>query len=88
MPRRVLEGSVVSDKGDKTVVVRIERRYMHPVYKKIITRSARYMAHDDLNSHKIGDLVSIRECRPLSKKKRWEVIEKDSAKATEMDGKS
>lgn len=88
MPRRVLEGSVVSDKGDKTVVVRIERRYIHPVYKKIITRSTRYMAHDVLNRYKIGDLVSIRECRPISKKKRWEVIGKDSVNATEMDGKS
>lgn len=74
MPRRVLEGSVVSDKGDKTVVVRIERRYMHPAYKKIITRSARYMAHDDKNQCKVGDLVAIRECRPISKKKRWEIV--------------
>ncbi len=88
MPRRVLEGSVVSDKGDKTVVVRIERRYMHPVYKKIITRSARYMAHDDANQFKVGDQISIRECRPLSKRKRWEVIVESNSSATQMGKKS
>jgi small subunit ribosomal protein S17 len=74
MPRRVLQGMVVSDKGDKTVTVLVERRVMHPVYKKFIKRSKRYHAHDENNSHKQGDVVRIRECRPISKTKCWEVI--------------
>lgn len=74
MPRRILEGKVVSDKGDKTVVIRVERRFMHPVYKKFITRSKKYAAHDEANAFKEGDLVSIQECRPISKRKRWEVL--------------
>jgi small subunit ribosomal protein S17 len=74
MPKRILTGTVVSDKMDKTVVVRVERRVMHPVYKKFIRRSKKYAAHDEANSHKIGDTVRIRECRPLSKTKKWEVI--------------
>ena len=79
MPRRVLRGTVVSDKGDKSVTVLVERRVMHPVYKKIIKRSKRYRAHDEANACKAGDIVSIRECRPISKTKTWEVI--DSAVA-------
>ena len=74
MPRRVLSGVVVSDKMDKTVVVRVERRFAHPMYKKIIRRSKKYAAHDETNKHKIGDMVTIRECRPISKNKCWEVI--------------
>ncbi|MBM3581841.1 MAG: 30S ribosomal protein S17 [Alphaproteobacteria bacterium] len=74
MPRRVLSGVVVSDKMDKTVVVRVERRFTHPMYKKIIRRSKKYAAHDETNKHKIGDVVTIRECRPISKNKCWEVI--------------
>ena len=74
MPRRVLQGVVVSDKGDKTVTVLVERRVMHPVYKKFIKRSKRYHAHDEGNVHKEGDVVRIRECRPISKSKTWEVI--------------
>lgn len=74
MPRRVLEGLVVSNKGDKTVVVRVERRFMHPVYKKFITRSSRYMAHDPENHFKVGEIVAIQECRPISKHKKWEVV--------------
>ena len=74
MPRRVLQGTVVSDKGDKTVIVKVERRFMHPLYKKYIRRSKRYAAHDENNSQKIGDSVRIRECRPISKSKRWEVL--------------
>ena len=74
MPRRVLQGTVVSDKTDKTVTVLVERRVMHPVYKKIIKRSKRYHAHDAENSFKTGDAVRIRECRPLSKTKTWEVL--------------
>jgi small subunit ribosomal protein S17 len=74
MPKRILTGTVVSDKMDKTVVVRVERRVMHPVYKKFIRRSKKYAAHDPANSHKVGDTVRIQECRPLSKTKKWEVI--------------
>ncbi|MCP5364770.1 MAG: 30S ribosomal protein S17 [Hyphomicrobiales bacterium] len=80
MPRRILQGTVVSDRSEKTVVVRVERRVMHPIYKKFIRRSKRYMAHDQENACKVGDLVKIRECRPLSKNKRWEVlVEHDTA---------
>jgi small subunit ribosomal protein S17 len=74
MPRRVLSGVVVSDKMDKTVVVRVERRFMHPIYKKIIRRSKKFAAHDEANRCKVGDVVTIRECRPISKSKRWEVV--------------
>jgi small subunit ribosomal protein S17 len=74
MPRRVLQGVVVSDVADKTIVVRVERRVMHPIYKKIIRRSKKYMAHDEANAHKVGDIVQIRECRPMSKRKCWEVV--------------
>lgn len=79
MPRRVLQGTVVSDKNDKTVIVSVERRVMHPVYKKFIRRSKRYAAHDEGNVHKVGDTVFIRECRPISKSKRWEVVSEDAA---------
>ena len=74
MPRRVLQGRVVSDKGDKTVVVSVERRIMHPVYKKFIRMSKRYAAHDEGNTYSVGDTVVIEECRPLSKRKRWMVV--------------
>jgi small subunit ribosomal protein S17 len=74
MPRRVLQGVVVSDKGEKTVVVLVERRVMHPIYKKFIKRTKKYMAHDETDSLKTGDSVRIRECRPISKRKRWEVL--------------
>lgn len=74
MPKRVLQGVVVSDKADKTISVRVERRVMHPLYKKFIRRSKKYSAHDPENSCKIGDRVRIRECRPISKSKRWEVL--------------
>ena len=74
MPKRVLQGVVVSDKGDKTVVVLVERRVMHPIYKKFIKRSKKYAAHDEANAFKTGDSVRIRECRPMSKRKHWEVL--------------
>jgi small subunit ribosomal protein S17 len=74
MPRRVLEGKVVSDKQAKTVTVLVERRVRDPLYGKIIRRSAKYAAHDETNQWKVGDEVSIEECRPLSKNKRWKVI--------------
>lgn len=79
MPRRVLTGTVVSDKMSKTVVVRIDRRVMHPLYKKFVTRSKKYAAHDDSDSLKVGDTVRIRECRPMSRNKHFEVIEKVGA---------
>ncbi|MBM85114.1 MAG: 30S ribosomal protein S17 [Rhodospirillaceae bacterium] len=75
MPRRMMQGTVVSDKADKTVIVKVERRIVHPVYKKIIRRSKRFAAHDAENKHKTGDLVRIRECAPISKRKTWEVVE-------------
>jgi small subunit ribosomal protein S17 len=74
MPKRVLTGVVVSDKANKTVIVRVERRVMHPVYKKFIMRSKKYAAHDEANAHKIGDYVRIEESRPISKTKRWVVL--------------
>jgi small subunit ribosomal protein S17 len=74
MPRRVLRGMVVGDKADKTIVVQVDRRVKHPLYKKYISRSKRYAAHDETNRYKVGDPVRIRECRPISKRKRWEVV--------------
>lgn len=74
MPRRILQGKVVSDKGDKTIVVDVERRFTDPVMKKTVRRSKRYHAHDAENASKIGDKVTIRECRPISKLKSWEVV--------------
>ena len=74
MPKRILQGVVVSDKMDKTVVVRVERRVMHPVYKKFIRRTKKYSAHDENNQCKLGDVVRIQECRPISKNKCWEVV--------------
>jgi small subunit ribosomal protein S17 len=74
MPKRILQGVVVSDKGDKTIVVRVERRVMHPVYKKFIMRSKKYAAHDEANAFKTGDQVRIEESRPISKNKRWIVL--------------
>lgn len=74
MPKRILQGDVVSDKGDKTVVVRVERIFTHPLFKKTVRRSNRFHAHDESNTYKVGDLVQIQECAPKSKLKRWEVI--------------
>jgi small subunit ribosomal protein S17 len=71
MPKRILEGVAVRDARDKTVIVRVERRVMHPVYKKFITRSKKYAAHDENNLIKAGDVVRIEESRPISKRKRW-----------------
>jgi small subunit ribosomal protein S17 len=86
MPRRVLQGRVVSDKCDKTITVVVERRFMHPAYKKFITRSKKYAAHDEKNACKVGDLVRIRECRPISKRKHWEVVTDDGAKTAAPPG--
>ena len=77
MPKRVLTGRVTSDKMDKTVTVLVDRRVMHPLYKKFIRRSKKYAAHDEANLCKVGDLVRIEECRPISKRKTWLVIERN-----------
>ena len=78
MPKRILQGVVVSDKADKTAVVRVERRIMHPLYKKYITRSKRFAAHDADNRCRIGDKVRIQECPPISKSKAYTVIYDDT----------
>ncbi|MBT4989535.1 MAG: 30S ribosomal protein S17 [Rickettsiales bacterium] len=79
MPKRVLQGVVVSDKTEKTIVVSVTRRFMHPIYRKYITKSKKYHAHDDLNKAKTGDHVSIEESVPISKLKRWRLIESKEA---------
>src|SRR5580698_1515267 len=79
MPRRVLTGRVTSDKMNKTVTVLVNRRVMHPIYKKFIRRSKKYAAHDEANLYKTGDTVRIEECRPISKRKTWMVIERNGA---------
>ena len=79
MPKRILEGVVVSDKGDKTVVVRVERTLQHPLLKKPVRRSKRYHAHDEQNAFKEGEKVRIVECAPRSKLKTWEVLAKAGA---------
>lgn len=82
MPRRLIQGTVVSDKGDKTISVLVERRIMHPIYKKYIRSSKKYAAHDEANVCKVGDTVTIRECRPISKSKRWVLVERTEAKTS------
>lgn len=78
MPKRILQGAVVSDKGDKTVVVKVERKIKHPLYHKIIRRSKKYAAHDAENKYKVGDVVKIVETTPISKTKRWAVLEENA----------
>ena len=75
MPKRILQGTVESDKADKTVVVRVDRRFIDPLFKKTVRRSKRYHAHDEANAHKVGDTVRIQECRPISRLKRWIVLD-------------
>jgi small subunit ribosomal protein S17 len=75
MPKRILQGVVVSDKTDKTVVVQVDRRYTHPLLKKTVRRSKKYHAHDETNTFKVGDVVRIEESRPISKTKRWIVLD-------------
>ncbi len=82
MPKRILQGVVVSDKGDKTVIVSVERQVRHPLYKKYIKRSKRYAAHDEANHYKVGDLVRIVEHKPISKNKRWLVLENEAASSS------
>ena len=85
MPKRVLTGTVVSDKTDKTVVVNVERKVKHPLYGKIIRRSKKYHAHDEGNVFKTGEMVRIEECAPISKLKTWKVIEKVGGAAAIAD---
>ncbi len=75
MPKRILQGTVVSDKNDQTVTVLVERRFTHPILRKTVRKTKKYRAHDPENRFKVGDVVRIRECAPISKTKRWEVIE-------------
>lgn len=85
MPKRVLTGTVVSDKGDKTVVVRVERRVKHPLYGKIIKLSKKYHAHDEANAFSVGQQVRIQECAPVSKLKTWTVVERvTEARASDL----
>ena len=79
MPKRILTGRVTSDKMDKTVTVSVERRIMHPLYKKFIRRSKKYAAHDEANTCKVGDTVRIEECAPISKRKTWTVVTRNGA---------
>jgi len=74
MPKRVLQGTVVSDANDKTVVVRVDRAFTHPVMKKTVRRSKKYHAHDEANVAKVGDVVWIEESKPISKNKRWVLV--------------
>ena len=81
MPKRVLQGTVVSDANEKTVVVRVERRFTHPVMKKTVRRSKKYHAHDEVNVAKVGDIVWIEETAPISKNKRWTLVSETAAAA-------
>ncbi len=74
MPKRILTGTVVSDKNDKTIIVRVERRFAHPEMKKTVRSTKRYHAHDEGNTAKVGDMVRIEECKPISKQKRWTIL--------------
>jgi small subunit ribosomal protein S17 len=85
MPKRILTGTVVSDKTNKTVVVKVERKVKHPLYGKIIRRSKKYHAHDEENVFKAGEIVRIEECAPISKLKTWKVVEKTGGTATAAD---
>ena len=86
MPKRILIGTIVSDKTDKTVVVKVERKVKHPLYGKIIRRSKKYHAHDEANTYKIGEIVRIEETAPISKLKTWTVIERvQSSKGTAIE---
>ncbi|MEM6682301.1 MAG: 30S ribosomal protein S17 [Pseudomonadota bacterium] len=78
MPKRILQGTVVSDKTDQTITVLVERRFMHPLYKKVVRRTKKFRAHDAENSCAAGDVVRIEECRPISKTKSWTLVEKVS----------
>lgn len=87
MPKRILEGEVVSDKMDKTITVLVERRFMHPLYKKYIKKTDKYAAHDESNAVKVGDRVQIIECAPISKRKTWTLFTGDAAAAPKKEEK-
>ncbi len=88
MPRRVLTGRVTSDKMDKTITVLVDRRIMHPLYKKFIRRSKKYAAHDEDNVCKTGDLVRIVECAPISKRKTWTLVERNGSVIGDAEAES
>ena len=79
MPKRILQGVVVSDKGDKTITVNVERRFTHPAMKKTVRRTKKYHAHDEGNAAQVGDIVRIQECKPISRSKSWMLLEKVTA---------
>lgn len=79
MPKRIMQGVVVSDKNDKTVVVRVERRFTHPLLKKTVRRTKKFHAHDETNAFREGDIVRIQECAPVSRNKRWTVLAREVA---------
>ena len=76
MPKKILNGEVIKDKNDKTIIVLVKRKYSHPFFKKVLTSSKKYHAHDEENKYKVGDDVKIIEAKPFSKRKKWEVINK------------
>ena len=76
MTKKILKGKVTSSKSNKTIVVEVTRKFKHPFYEKVISRSKKYHAHDETNKYKEGEIVEISECKPYSKKKTWEVIDK------------
>ena len=76
MPKKILNGKVIKDKNDKTIIVLVKRKYSHPFFKKVLTSSKKYHAHDEKNKYKVGDIVKIIESKPFSKRKKWEVINK------------
>lgn len=86
MPKRILQGVVVSDKMDKTIVIKVERRLKHPLYRKYISKHKKYHAHDENNKYKIGDLVKIVETKPIAKTKTWKVLE-DNKKTSNNEEK-
>jgi small subunit ribosomal protein S17 len=79
MPKRILLGVVVSDKNDKTVVVKVERRFTHPLFRKTVRRTKNYHAHDEANEFKVGEKVRIEECAPISRHKKWKVLPREQA---------
>ena len=76
MPKKILNGKVIKDKNNKTIIVLVKRKYSHPFFKKVLTSSKKYHAHDEKNKYKVGDNVKIIEAKPISKRKKWEVINK------------
>lgn len=79
MPKRILRGVVVGDANEMTITVKVERRFTHPLLKKVVRRTKKYRAHDQNNSYKVGDLVLIEECAPISKNKKWTVVSSEAA---------